>query len=45
MTTANTFLKTAIPFLVGTKFDIFAGLPKEEQEEITKQVNVLVTCG
>lgn len=32
--------QTAIPFLVGTKFDIFAGLPKEDQEEITKQVSV-----
>ncbi|EIM20935.1 small monomeric GTPase [Wallemia mellicola] len=34
---ARGFNKTAIPFLVGTKFDIFAGLPKEDQDEITKQ--------
>lgn len=32
------FLQTAIPFLVGTKYDMFAMLGKEEQEEITKQV-------
>jgi len=29
--------KTALPFLVGTKYDIFANLPQEEQEDITKQ--------
>jgi GTP-binding protein of the ras superfamily involved in termination of M-phase len=29
--------KTAIPFLIGTKYDHFATLPKPEQEEITKQ--------
>ncbi|RUP46556.1 septum-promoting GTP-binding protein [Jimgerdemannia flammicorona] len=29
--------KTAIPFLVGTKYDQFVNFPKEEQEEITKQ--------
>jgi GTP-binding protein of the ras superfamily involved in termination of M-phase len=34
------FLQTAIPFLVGTKYDTFAMLGKEEQEEITKQVCV-----
>lgn len=32
--------QTAIPFLVGTKYDHFATFPKEEQEEITKQVSV-----
>ncbi|KAG5440475.1 hypothetical protein PCK2_000503 [Pneumocystis canis] len=31
------FPKTAIPFLVGTKYDHFANFPKEDQEEITKQ--------
>eukprot|EP00027_Filamoeba_sp_ATCC50430_P000982 CAMPEP_0168554984 /NCGR_PEP_ID=MMETSP0413-20121227/8080_1 /TAXON_ID=136452 /ORGANISM="Filamoeba nolandi, Strain NC-AS-23-1" /LENGTH=203 /DNA_ID=CAMNT_0008585779 /DNA_START=61 /DNA_END=672 /DNA_ORIENTATION=+ len=34
---ARGFNKTAIPFLIGTKFDIFANLTPEEQEEITKQ--------
>ncbi|ODQ64512.1 septum-promoting GTP-binding protein [Nadsonia fulvescens var. elongata DSM 6958] len=34
---ARGFNKTAIPFLVGTKFDIFNKLPVEEQEEIIKQ--------
>ncbi|KAJ6249644.1 protein tem1 [Anaeramoeba flamelloides] len=28
--------KSAIPFLVGTKYDIFAGFSPDEQEEITK---------
>ncbi|KAG6334200.1 hypothetical protein ID866_4885 [Astraeus odoratus] len=28
---------TAIPFLIGTKFDTFATFPRDEQEEITKQ--------
>ena len=32
------FNKTAIPFLVGTKFDIFAMFPRAEQEEISQQV-------
>lgn len=31
-------LQTAIPFLIGTKYDTFATFPKDEQEEITKQV-------
>lgn len=31
--------QTAIPFLVGTKYDTFAMFAKEEQEEITKQVS------
>jgi len=29
--------KRAFAFLIGTKYDIFAGLPAEEQAEITKQ--------
>jgi Gtp-binding protein of the ras superfamily involved in termination of M-phase len=33
---ARGFNKTAIPFLIGTKFDLFTQLPKEEQEEMTK---------
>ncbi|KAL9130445.1 MAG: hypothetical protein Q9217_001368 [Psora testacea] len=31
------FNKTAIPFLVGTKYDHFINFPKEEQEEISTQ--------
>ncbi|ODN97241.1 septum-promoting GTP-binding protein 1 [Cryptococcus wingfieldii CBS 7118] len=34
---ARGFNKTAIPVLIGTKYDQFAGFPREEQEEITKQ--------
>ncbi|KAF8465344.1 P-loop containing nucleoside triphosphate hydrolase protein [Kalaharituber pfeilii] len=34
---ARGFNKTAIPFLVGTKFDHFVNFPKEDQEEISKQ--------
>ncbi|KAK7205990.1 small GTPase [Myxozyma melibiosi] len=34
---ARGFNKTAIPFLVGTKYDTFAVFPREDQEEITKQ--------
>ncbi|CAE7229043.1 unnamed protein product [Rhizoctonia solani] len=34
---ARGFNKTAIPFLVGTKFDSFSTFPRDEQEEITKQ--------
>ena len=30
-------MQTAIPFLIGTKFDTFATFPRDEQEEITKQ--------
>lgn len=29
--------QTAIPVLIGTKYDKFAALSREEQEEITKQ--------
>lgn len=32
------FNKTAIPFLIGTKYDHFVNFPKEEQEEISMQV-------
>ena len=31
-------VETAIPFLVGTKFDHLVNFPREDQEEITKQV-------
>lgn len=34
---ARGFNKTAIPVLIGTKYDKFAALSREEQEEITKQ--------
>lgn len=34
---ARGFNKTALPFLIGTKYDLFCNLPREEQEEITKQ--------
>lgn len=32
------FNKTAIPFLVGTKYDHFVNFPREDQEEISVQV-------
>jgi GTP-binding protein of the ras superfamily involved in termination of M-phase len=35
------FNKTAIPFLIGTKYDHFVNFPREEQEEISMQVR---TC-
>ncbi|GAA5984379.1 hypothetical protein JCM10908_003326 [Rhodotorula pacifica] len=34
---ARGFNKTAIPFLIGTKYDHFAGFSQDEQEEITRQ--------
>jgi len=34
---ARGFNKSAIPFLIGTKYDEFARMPPDEQEEITKQ--------
>jgi Gtp-binding protein of the ras superfamily involved in termination of M-phase len=34
------FNKTAIPFLVGTKYDHFVNFPREEQEEISNQVSL-----
>lgn len=36
--------QTAIPFLIGTKFDTFATFPRDEQEEITKQVCSSLLC-
>lgn len=33
------FNKTAIPFLIGTKYDHFVNFPKEDQEEISVQVS------
>ena len=35
------FNKTAIPFLVGTKYDHFINFSKEEQEEISTQVRAM----
>src|SRR5256885_15573472 len=35
------FNKTAIPFLVGTKYDHFVNFPREDQEEISNQVSAL----
>jgi Gtp-binding protein of the ras superfamily involved in termination of M-phase len=37
------FNKTAIPFLVGTKYDHFVNFPREEQEEISNQVRFFET--
>ncbi|KAK1920837.1 small GTPase [Papiliotrema laurentii] len=34
---ARGFNETAIPILVGTKYDLFADLPRQEQEDITRQ--------
>lgn len=34
------FNKTAIPFLIGTKYDHFVSFPKEDQEEISTQVGL-----
>ncbi|TID16240.1 hypothetical protein CANINC_004239 [Pichia inconspicua] len=34
---ARGFNRTAIPFLIGTKYDLFIELSDEEQEEITRQ--------
>ena len=36
------FNKTAIPVLVGTKYDHFVNLSREEQEEISNQVRLVV---
>ena len=38
------FNKTAIPFLVGTKYDHFVNFPREEQEEISTQVRETAVC-
>lgn len=35
-------LQTAIPVLVGTKYDSFAAFGQDEQEEITKQVSLAI---
>lgn len=34
------FNKTAIPFLIGTKYDHFVNFPREDQEEISNQVRL-----
>ena len=34
------FNKTAIPFLIGTKYDHFVNFPREDQEEISTQVGL-----
>ena len=39
---ARGFNKTAVAILVGTKYDTFAALPAEEQNELTKQVRAAV---
>ena len=40
------FNKTAIPFLVGTKYDHFVNFPREDQEEISNQVrSATITSG
>jgi Gtp-binding protein of the ras superfamily involved in termination of M-phase len=36
----RSLLQTAIPFLIGTKYDLFATFTQDEQEEITKQVRI-----
>jgi GTP-binding protein of the ras superfamily involved in termination of M-phase len=36
------FNKTAIPFLIGTKYDHFVNFPREDQEEISNQVSLLL---
>jgi len=35
------FNKTAIPFLIGTKYDHFVNFPREDQEEISNQVRAM----
>jgi GTP-binding protein of the ras superfamily involved in termination of M-phase len=37
------FNKTAIPFLVGTKYDTFVNFPRDEQEEISNQASLSET--
>lgn len=39
------FNKTAIPILVGTKYDHFVNFPREDQEEISNQVGHEISCG
>lgn len=38
------FNKTAIPILVGTKYDHFVNFPPQDQEEISNQVGTLSFC-
>lgn len=38
------FNKTAIPILVGTKYDHFVNFPREDQEEISNQVRMDWSC-
>lgn len=40
------FNKTAIPFLIGTKYDHFVNFPREDQEEISIQVSdgIFILC-
>ena len=38
------FNKTAIPILVGTKYDHFVNFPPQDQEEISNQVSPASTC-
>ena len=38
------FNKTAIPFLIGTKYDQFVTFPREDQEEISNQVSSPHPC-
>lgn len=39
------FNKTAIPILVGTKYDHFVNFPREDQEEISNQVGICLAPG
>lgn len=39
------FNKTAIPLLVGTKYDHFVNFPREDQEEISVQVGEIKSGG
>lgn len=39
------FNKTAIPFLIGTKYDHFVNFPREDQEEISIQVSIVLVYG
>ncbi|KAI4136183.1 MAG: hypothetical protein LQ341_005804 [Variospora aurantia] len=36
------FNKTAIPFLIGTKYDHFVNFPPQDQEEISNQIFKIV---
>eukprot|EP01111_Echinosteliopsis_oligospora_P016653 TRINITY_DN699_c0_g1_i1.p1 TRINITY_DN699_c0_g1~~TRINITY_DN699_c0_g1_i1.p1 ORF type:complete len:203 (-),score=29.09 TRINITY_DN699_c0_g1_i1:170-778(-) len=41
---ARGFNKVAIPFLIGTKYDVFATMSQEDQEEVTKQARKFATA-